>query len=94
MKSMSKFGSLDLHLFNLYLRFQLILHTLYNIAIAVAQNDFLVGHYIGPSLADHIDPTPCFSSGQRLAQQLAQRCPSFIGPTRYTKCQHVINHLT
>jgi hypothetical protein len=47
MKSMSKFGPLDLHLFNLYLRFQLILHTLYNIAIADAQNYFLVGHYIG-----------------------------------------------
>ena len=34
MKSMSKFGHLDLHLFNLYLRFQLILHTVYNIAVA------------------------------------------------------------
>jgi hypothetical protein len=41
MRSMSKFGHLDLHLFNLYLRFELILHTVYNIAIAVAQNDFL-----------------------------------------------------
>ena len=39
MKSMSKFEPLDLHLFNLYLHFQLILHTVYNIAIAVAQND-------------------------------------------------------
>ena len=38
---MSKFEHLDLHLFNLYLRFELILHTVYNIAIAVAQNDFL-----------------------------------------------------
>ena len=43
MKSMSKFEPLDLHLFNLYLHFQLILHTVYNIAIAVAQNDYFKG---------------------------------------------------
>jgi hypothetical protein len=43
MKSMSKFEPLDLHLFNLYLHFQLILHTVYNIVIAVAQNDCFKG---------------------------------------------------
>ena len=32
----------------------------------------VVGHFVGTSLADDVGPTPCFSSGQRHAQQLAQ----------------------
>ena len=31
-----------------------------------------VGYFVWPSLADDVGPTPCFSSGQRPAQQLAQ----------------------